>query len=102
MPKAIRLPPRSKDGKEARLFYITQTGGTPPRFLVFSNKAQKDLDISYPRYLVRRLRESFGFEGTPIRVTIRRRDSTKSNNRGWLGEGISYNTLGIRLNLQAF
>jgi GTP-binding protein len=79
---AARLPPRSKDGREARLFYITQTGGTPPRFLVFSNKAQKDLDISYPRYLVRRLREAFGFEGTPIRVTIRRRDSTKSNNRG--------------------
>jgi GTP-binding protein len=79
---AARLPPRSKDGKEARLFYITQTGVMPPRFLVFSNRAQKDLDASYPRYLVRRLRESFGFEGTPVRVAIRRRDTTKSNNRG--------------------
>lgn len=79
---AARLPPRSKDGKEARLFYITQTGVMPPRFLVFSNRAQKDLDVSYPRYLMRRLREAFGFEGTPIRVSIRRRDSTKSNNRG--------------------
>jgi GTP-binding protein len=77
-----RLPPRSKDGKEARLFYITQTGVVPPRFLVFSNKAQKDLDISYPRYLARRLRETFGFEGTPIRVSVRRRDTTKSNKRG--------------------
>jgi GTPase len=73
-----RLPPRSKDGKEARLFYITQTGVVPPRFLVFANRAQKDLDISYPRYLVRRLREAFGFEGTPIRVTLRRRETTKS------------------------
>jgi GTP-binding protein len=79
---SARLPPRSKDGKEARLFYITQAGVVPPRFLVFSNKAQKDLDISYPRYLARRLREAFGFEGTPIRVTIRRRETTKSNNRG--------------------
>ena len=79
---AARLPPRAKDGKEARLFYITQAGVVPPRFLVFSNKAQKDLDISYPRYLARRLREAFGFEGTPIRVTIRRRETTKSNNRG--------------------
>jgi GTP-binding protein len=79
---AARLPPRAKDGKEARLFYITQAGVVPPRFLVFSNKAQKDLDISYPRYLSRRLREAFGFEGTPIRVTIRRRETTKSNNRG--------------------
>jgi GTP-binding protein len=77
-----RLPPRAKDGKEARLFYITQAGVVPPRFLVFANKAQKDLDISYPRYLSRRLRETFGFEGTPIRVTIRRRQTTKSNNRG--------------------
>ena len=79
---SARLPPRSKDGKEARLFYITQAGVVPPRFLVFSNKSQKDLDISYPRYLARRLREAFGFEGTPIRVTIRRRETTKSNNRG--------------------
>ncbi len=77
-----RLPPRSKDGKEARLFYITQTGVVPPRFLVFSNKAHKDLDFSYPRYLARRLRETFGFEGTPIRVSIRRRETTKSNKRG--------------------
>jgi GTP-binding protein len=60
-----KLPPRAKDGKEARLFYITQAGVLPPRFLVFANKAQKDLDISYPRYLSRRLREAFGFEGTP-------------------------------------
>jgi GTP-binding protein len=79
---SARLPPRSKDGKEVRLFYITQAGVVPPRFLVFSNKGQKDLDISYPRYLARRLREAFGFEGTPIRVTIRRRETTKSNNRG--------------------
>jgi GTP-binding protein len=78
----VRLPPRSRDGKEARLFYITQTGVVPPRFLVFSNKAQKDLDASYPRYLARRLREAFGFEGTPIRVSIRRRETTKSNKRG--------------------
>jgi GTP-binding protein len=79
---AARLPPRSKDGKEARLFYVTQTGVVPPRFLVFSNKGQKELDVSYPRYLARRLRESFGFEGTPVRVAIRRRKTTKSNKRG--------------------
>ncbi len=77
-----RLPPRSKDGKEARLFYITQTGVVPPRFLVFANRAQHELDVSYPRYLTRRLRESFGFEGTPIRVAIRRRRTAKSNKRG--------------------
>jgi GTP-binding protein len=73
-----RLPPRSKDGKEARLFYVTQTGVVPPRFLVFANRAQKELEVSYPRYLARRLREAFGFEGTPIRVMIRRREASKS------------------------
>jgi GTP-binding protein len=79
---SAKLPPRSKDGKEARLFYITQTGVAPPRFLVFSNRAQHELDASYPRYLARRLRETFGFEGTPIRVVIRRREATKSNKGG--------------------
>jgi GTP-binding protein len=79
---ASKLPPRSKDGREARLFYITQTGVVPPRFLVFANRAQKELDASYPRYLSRRIREAYGFDGTPIRVAIRRRETTKSNKRG--------------------
>ena len=68
----------AKDGKEARLLYITQAGVAPPRFLVFSNRAQKDLDATYPRYLTRRLREAYGFEGTPIRVSIRKRKPSKS------------------------
>jgi GTP-binding protein len=73
-----RLPPRARDGKEVRLLYVTQTGIAPPRFLVFSNRGQKELDASYPRYLARRLRESYGFEGTPIRVAIRKRKTSKS------------------------
>ncbi len=73
-----RLPPRSRDGKEARLLYITQGGVAPPRFIVFSNRAQKDLDPTYPRYLARRLRETYGFDGSPIRVSIRKRKAAKS------------------------
>jgi GTPase len=72
------LPPRSRDGKEARLLYITQGGVAPPRFIVFSNRAQKDLDPTYPRYLARRLRETYGFDGSPIRVSIRKRKAAKS------------------------
>lgn len=72
------LPPRSQDGKEARLLYITQGGVAPPRFIIFSNRAQRELDPTYPRYLARRLREAYGFEGSPVRVSIRKRDAPKS------------------------
>jgi GTP-binding protein len=75
---AARVPARSKDGKEARLLYIVQSGVAPPRFVLFSNRAQSDLDPTYPRYLARRLREAYGFEGTPVRVLIRKRKSSKS------------------------
>lgn len=74
-----RLPPRAKDGKEVRLLYITQTGVSPPRFVVFGNRSRSELDPTYPRYLVHRLREAFGFEGTPVRVAIRKRKG--SNNQ---------------------
>jgi GTP-binding protein len=74
-----RLPPRAKDGKEVRLLYVTQTGVSPPRFVVFGNRSRSELDPTYPRYLVHRLREAFGFEGTPVRVAIRKRKG--SNNQ---------------------
>jgi GTP-binding protein len=74
-----RLPPRAKDGKEVRLLYITQTGVSPPRFVVFGNRSRSELDPTYPRYLVHRLREAFGFEGTPVRIAIRKRKG--SNNQ---------------------
>lgn len=73
-----RLPPRSRDGREARLLYMTQRGVVPPRFVVFSNRAQKELDPSYPRYLARRLREAYEYAGTPIRISIRKRNASKS------------------------
>ncbi len=72
------FPPRARDGKEVNLFYLTQTGVSPPRFVVFANRARKDLDPTYPRYLTRRLRESYGFEGTPLRVSIRQRKQVNS------------------------
>ncbi len=74
---AERLPPRARDGKEVRFYYAAQTGVAPPRFVVFSNRARFELDATYPRYLARRLREAFGFKGTPIRVAIRKRKRSK-------------------------
>ncbi|HXV64097.1 MAG TPA: ribosome biogenesis GTPase Der, partial [Vicinamibacteria bacterium] len=75
---ASRLPPRARDGKEVRFFYITQAGVAPPRFLVFSNRSAGELDASYPRYLTRRLREAYGFEGSPVKVRIRKRRASNS------------------------
>ena len=67
------FPARARDGKEVNLFYLSQTGVSPPSFVLFANRARKELDPTYPRYLTRRLRESYGFEGTPLRMRIRKR-----------------------------
>jgi GTP-binding protein len=75
---ASRLPPRAKDGKEVKFYYIAQTGVSPPRFVVFGNRSRADLDATYPRYLARRLREAFGFDGTPLRVALRKRKGSNA------------------------
>ena len=75
---AARLPPRAKDGKEVKFYYITQTGVSPPRFVMFGNRSRADLDATYPRYLARRLREAFGFDGTPLRVALRKRKGSNA------------------------
>ena len=70
--EAARRPPRVKDGKDVNLLYMAQVGVAPPRFVVFASRT-REIDPTYRRYLARRLREEFGFEGTPIRVSLRKR-----------------------------
>jgi GTP-binding protein len=65
-------PPTSKHRREVRILYATQTGVNPPAFVLFTNVAT-ELHFSYERFLVNQIRESFGFEGTPIRLSVRRR-----------------------------
>jgi GTPase len=65
-------PPVSPGKKAVRVLYAAQTGVAPPTFVLFTNVATK-LHFSYERFLVNRLRESFGFEGTPIRLHVRSR-----------------------------
>jgi GTP-binding protein len=65
-------PPSSKTRREVRILYGTQTAVKPPSFVVFTNVAT-ELHFSYERFLVNQLREAFGFEGTPIRLSVRRR-----------------------------
>ena len=64
-------PPTDK-GKRLKIYYMTQASTNPPTFVCFCNKAEL-FHFSYQRYLENRIRESFGLEGTPIRLVIRER-----------------------------
>ncbi len=65
-------PPASPGRREVRILYAAQTAVAPPTFVFFTNVATS-FHFSYERFLVNRLRESFGLEGTPIRIQVRRR-----------------------------
>ena len=65
-------PPASPGRKEVRILYATQKGVSPPTFIFFTNVAT-EFHFSYERFLMNRLRESFGLMGTPIRIHVRRR-----------------------------
>jgi GTP-binding protein len=67
-------PPASPGKREVRILYAAQTGVEPPTFVLFTNVAAS-FHFSYERFLVNRLREAFGFSGTPIRLLVRRRQS---------------------------
>jgi GTP-binding protein len=69
---AAEHPPASPGRKHVRILYATQTGVAPPTFVFFTNVATQ-FHFSYQRYLENRLREEFGFEGTPIRLQVRAR-----------------------------
>jgi len=67
-----RRPPATVRGKQTRFLYATQAGSAPPTFVLFANDAA-GVHFSYRRYLENRLREAFGFGGTPIRLVVRER-----------------------------
>ena len=66
-------PPSSPGRREVRVLYAAQTGVEPPTFVFFTNVAT-EFHFSYERFLINRLRESFGLMGTPIRIHVRRRE----------------------------
>jgi GTP-binding protein len=65
-------PPVSPGKREVRILYAAQTAVNPPTFVMFTNVATK-FHFSYERFLVNRLRESFGLTGTPVRLHVRKR-----------------------------
>ncbi|MBR4153035.1 MAG: ribosome biogenesis GTPase Der [Selenomonadaceae bacterium] len=64
-------PPPSKKGKSAKIFFVTQADICPPKFIIFVNEPEL-LHFSYLRFIENRLRESFGFEGTPLKFFVRK------------------------------
>jgi GTP-binding protein len=78
---ALEHPPASPGRRHVRILYATQTGVAPPTFVFFTNVATS-FHFSYTRFLENRLREQFGFEGTPIRMHVRARRRTAEKTAG--------------------
>ncbi len=68
---ALNQPPSDK-GKRLRLYYITQVSVKPPTFVIFVNDREL-MHFSYTRYIENKIREAFGFKGTPLKFIIRER-----------------------------
>jgi GTP-binding protein len=64
-------PPPVRGGKQPRILFATQATARPPTFVLFTTGF---LEAGYRRFLERRLRETFGFEGSPIRINVRVRE----------------------------
>jgi GTP-binding protein len=63
-------PPPVRGGRQVKVLFATQAGVRPPHFVVFTTGF---LEAGYRRFLERRLREEFGFHGSPVRVSLRLR-----------------------------
>ena len=72
-----RVQPPSDKGRRLKIFYMTQISTRPPTFVCFVNR--KDLfHFSYQRYIENQIRETFGLEGTPVRLMVRERGDGKT------------------------
>lgn len=71
-------PPPVRGGKQPRILFATQATARPPTFVLFTSGF---LEAGYRRFLERRLRETFGFEGSPIRINVRVREKRGSRSR---------------------
>ena len=67
-----RVQPPTDKGRRLKIYYMTQASTKPPHFVIFCNDARL-FHFSYQRYLENQIRDVFGLEGTPIRITIRQK-----------------------------
>ncbi|MBQ7629285.1 MAG: ribosome biogenesis GTPase Der [Selenomonadaceae bacterium] len=70
-------PPPTKKGKQLKILFVTQADICPPRFIIFVNNPEL-MHFSYLRFIENRLRESYGFEGTPLKFVIRKRNEDEN------------------------
>ncbi len=78
---AAHPPPTVSGGRRPKVFYATQSGVSPPHVILFASLASQIPVEQYGRYVERRLRERFDFEGTPLRVSFRQRGASTSRRR---------------------
>lgn len=71
-------PPQTVRNKRLKILYTTQVSVQPPVFVLFTNNGDL-LKEHYKRYLENKLREAFGFTGTPVRISVREKAKNKSN-----------------------
>ncbi|MDF2635548.1 MAG: GTP-binding protein engA [Pelosinus sp.] len=71
-------PPPSQFGRRLKIYFTTQPNVKPPTFVFFVNEPEI-MHFSYLRFLENRLRESFGFEGTPLKLVVRGRKEEEEN-----------------------
>ena len=71
-------PPPVRGGRQPRILFATQATARPPTFVLFTTGF---LEAGYRRFLERRLRETFGFDGSPIRINVRVREKRKARSR---------------------
>lgn len=67
-----RVQPPTDKGRRLKIYYMTQASTRPPHFVIFCNDARL-FHFSYQRYLENQIREVFGLQGTPVRITIRQK-----------------------------
>ena len=72
-------PPPVRGGKQPKILFATQAGIRPPHFVLFTTGF---LQAGYRRFIERRLREEFGFEGSPVHVSMRLRDRRPGSGAG--------------------
>ena len=72
---AMQQPPSDR-GKRLKIFYMTQVAVRPPTFVIFVNDKEL-MHFSYTRYLENRIRDAFGFGGTPLKFIVRERGEKK-------------------------
>ncbi|KJS17008.1 MAG: GTP-binding protein Der [Peptococcaceae bacterium BRH_c4b] len=69
----LQSPPPSYKNRRLKIYYVSQQGVRPPKFVFYVNDTQL-LHFSYLRYLENQLRSAYGFEGTPLKIIMRNRD----------------------------